>query len=307
MKRRCSIPSMTVANRRQNPYLLGHLRAAASAEPAQISSMVPAKQVLSIMAALLVFAVLGCEGNAPDREQGDSADTALEVAPDSAADTQVDSQLPDTQVDSHVADTREVQTDPGRETAVVPDATIEPAVDPAVDTGVVQHPISFILTNHTDRDMYLDWSLGFNTVISGERTTGGAWAPFHYLRPDCMIGCDDVAPNSNECCILCEAVEPRVRILRPGEDAVFVWDLTVFTVDENYCECWCYWSEEVTPMAHQVKACVYDEYECMDQTCAADEDGIIHMAWASGDVSCAEVMFEIPYEQEVVVIEIREP
>lgn len=200
----------------------------------------------------------------------------------------------------------DVQPDP------VPDPTPDPIEDPVEDDGrdvieedapPVQTPITFIVRNTSEDTVFLNWQVFGSDLIAGDRTTGGAWEAVNYWPPYCMEACADHGPGEM-CCIEC-LPPPSVRELGPGDEVTFEWNgQSLFETDDAYCVCTCYRPVSVVPMGYRASACVYGTFECWSDPCEP-VDGIYNGANVTGDPACYETLFDIPYAESEVVIEVN--
>jgi hypothetical protein len=197
------------------------------------------------------------------------------------------------------------ETQPDLQPDVIPDTQPDEVEDPAVDDGPpVQGPVTFVVRNVSSTTLYLDWQVFGGDLISGGRTTGGAWAPVSYWQPYCMEACADHGP-ATDCCIAC-LPPPSVREFPAGQEVRMEWDgAGVFETDSAYCVCPCYRPAEVIPMGYRAEACVYYTYNCWAEPCTPDDAGIMDNANVTGDPGCFETTFDIPYEGTEVVIEVQ--
>ena len=181
------------------------------------------------------------------------------------------------------------------------DSREDEAPDVAGDDLPPAGPITFVLWNDSSDIVYLDWSFGGPNTITGERTSGGAWEELNFWTPDCMAACEDYDPGE-WCCVGCMP-PPRVKELHPGDGLQFEWDgAGVYTVDDAYCEeCSCSRSQGAGAMGYKAIACVYHDIHCT-AICNPDENGEYDLAGVSGDPSCFETLFDIPYAGDEVVV-----
>jgi hypothetical protein len=215
----------------------------------------------------------------------------------------------DTDTDDGVGPDVEPDPEPDVEPDPEPDPIEDPAQDEVVedaeeeDAAPVQDPITFIVRNTSEETVYLDWQVFGNDLISGGRTTGGAWEPIDYWPPYCMMDCEDTEPGGN-CCMAC-LPPPAVKELGAGEELTYEWNgQHVYVIDADYCICSCYRAVAVIPMGYRAEACVYHTYDCWTEPCEPDADGVINQANVTGDPTCNETVFDIPYAETEVVIEV---
>lgn len=155
-------------------------------------------------------------------------------------------------------------------------------------------PLTFVVLNKTSETVYLDWQWGGKHVVEGGRALAGDWDFILYWPPSCIEDCDDVA-YGEECCLDCMP-EPVVRELEAGGEVEFEWDGEhVYVLDAHHCSCACYRAAAVTPMGYMAKACVSSTFECYDEPCEADDDGIIRGATIVGEAWCYDHDFGLPF------------
>lgn len=239
-----------------------------------------------LLGAGAVVALAACDGDTETYGDTDMDDgVSLDVQPDLEPDVE-----PDTEPD--------VEPDPIEDPTPdeVEDVVEEDATSP-------QDPITFIVRNTSEETVHLNWQVFGADLISGGRTTGGAWEPIDYWPPYCTMDCEDAEPGGN-CCMAC-LPPPAVKALEAGDELTCEWDgSNVYVLDDDYCMCPCYRAVEVVPMAYRAEACTYESYDCWTEPCEPDADGVIHQANVTGDPICRETMFDIPYADTEVVIEV---
>jgi len=238
--------------------------------------------LISALASALLLAVTACDGSTETSDDA-TEETQHDPAPDPSPDP-----TPDTTPDP----TPDSIEDP------VPDE-IDDVIEE--DAPPVQDPITFIVRNTSAETIYMQV---YGNNIGGGRTTGGAWAPIDYWTPFCMVDCNDIEPGG-DCCLDCMP-PPAVKALDAGEDVTLEWDgRNVFETDPDYCSmCSCYRPVDVIPMGYRAEACVYHTFDCWAPPCEPNEDGIIDGANVTGEPSCGETIFDIPYAESEVVIEV---
>jgi hypothetical protein len=193
----------------------------------------------------------------------------------------------------------------GGETSTSGDGSVDTARDETDDAPPVQDPITFVVRNGSSETVYLDWTFGGADTVEGARTTGGAWAPVSYWPPPCMVDCADHEPGDMGCCIAC-VPPPSVKELPAGEELRFTWDGgNVHEEDPEHCSCTCYWVVDVVPMGYRAEACVHRSFDCWTEPCEADDEGVYHDANVEGAAECFETIFDIPYPEAEVVIDIE--
>jgi len=204
--------------------------------------------------------------------------------------------MPDTSDGSDVPDPTPDPSD-GSDVPDIADMDAQEDVPP-------QDSITFIVRNVGSETRYVYWSLGEEALISGQRTTGGAWADIDYWPPGCMFDCAETGTDE-ECCIMCEAPPPRVREILPNGEIRVTWDgAGIFEIDNDYCTCHCYWIRPPVPMAYMATVCVYPGFSCEMSPCVPDDEGVYEMSYVSGSASCFDAQFDIPYASDEVVIEV---
>jgi hypothetical protein len=203
------------------------------------------------------------------------------------------------------------------ETRISGDGAQDSGRDPVLDyipdgTDILQEEdlppqgsITFVIRNVSSETRYLEWLSGGYGVIEGARTTGGAWDPLLYWSPFCMLGCFAVNPGDS-CCIPCPAMIPAVKELNPGGEVRIPWDgQVVYQVDADYCDCSCYWERPPVPMGYRASACAYSAFDCYASPCVPDADSVYWSANVSGTAACFETIFDIPYFEDEVIIELH--
>ena len=196
-------------------------------------------------------------------------------------------------------------SDPGPDPDAIPDADPEVVPDIVEENPVTQNPITFIIRNTSEETVYVDWVEYGRYTIRGDRTTGGAWMSHWYWNPTCMEKCENFDPDE-ECCVACEQAEPMVRELGGNEQIERGWDgQNIFIRDDDHCTCPCYRTIPPPAMAFRARVCTYDDFTCTFEPCSVDEDGVHHGAEPTGDPSCFDPTFDIPYPHDEFVIEVN--
>jgi len=199
----------------------------------------------------------------------------------------------DTGTDPAVDTTHDPQVDPQPDPVDVPvDTPLEPDVPPPP-----RYSVTFVIENASPPECsscvyYLEYmyyaspSYGLGITWNGESIT--------WETPFCVVGCEGLT-DPMSCCIDCAAPMPAVQQIVPGRSATVTWYGDIFTIDDELCDCGCTWRNPAPAGRGTVRVCAYTSYACyMGNECTIDEEGIIPMAEATGEVLCTEASFSFP-------------
>ncbi len=179
-----------------------------------------------------------------------------QALPMSASDTDIDSDS-DTDTDSDTDSDGDTDSDSDTDT----------------DTDI-QGPITFILTNSSGSQKFLDWSTMGEGLPGCRHLQGSDWESCYFEEPWCTLSCDEVDEGDN-CCIDCGYLA-AVRLLQPDESFSFSWDGKLSIPDWEYCsDCECYYPAWPQYGTYHAVWNVYSDYECLFGNCEPDIDGII--------------------------------
>jgi hypothetical protein len=252
------------------------------------------KKALILAAAAGLAALLSaCYSSAgPGRDASDvSPDRPPDVVPDSPPDV-----VPDFTPDPIVDVVQDEILPPPDIVDIVPDFPPDVSPDLPPFEGA-----TFVVTNTTDGFMYLSvWQYGEDPAdleydlflihdSSDPRETFYLWQPW------CTVDCSTVT-DPTSCCMDCipPFVNTLIRLM-PGESIRVSWSGTVFSMDDEVCECGCYRHFPVPYGEYRASICGSPYYVCFSGVdCHVDENGFIQQAGLSDVVQCTNVSFPVP-------------
>ncbi len=157
--------------------------------------------------------------------------------------------------------------------------------------GVDQSTITFAIENSLTESRY------FTRSVACEFEREGNWEPCHFSKPFCMEQCD------GRDCAICGLPAPSVRVLQAGGSHQQIWEgLLHHVTGDNICPC--YTEKQPAAGRYRGRVCVYDAWTCEIEPCE-QKDGMILGASLSGNRTCYESEFEIPYQQDRLTIRIE--
>ncbi|MBW2535736.1 MAG: hypothetical protein JRI55_29860 [Deltaproteobacteria bacterium] len=245
-------------------------------------------QNIAVIAALVIaLPVTACwsssGGTDPAPDTGGDADTDSDADSDADADADADS-----------------DSDADADTDVDSDADADSDADSDTDTNP-QGPITFVLENPWEHDVYVRWSWNEEDWLLCEDQLPEVPATCHFERPFCTFDCQDINPD-DFCCIDCDFY-PAAMIIPAGESLVHEWDGFLRVADWDHCAdgCECYRHDPPGLGSYRAWAHVWDQVECWDD-CTPDDNGVIYGAEPIGDPSLFEAAFEVVYEGDAVYL-----
>jgi hypothetical protein len=162
-----------------------------------------------------------------------------------------------------------------------------------------QGPITFILTNSSGSQKFLDWSTMGEGLLGCRHLQGSDWEICSFEKPWCTMSCDEVDEGDN-CCMDCGYLA-AVKLLQPDESFSFLWDGKLSIPDWEYCsDCECYSPATPVTGSYQAIWSIYTDYECMITNCEPDIDGIIWDAAPLGAAIGHPEEFEIIYDGDTI-------
>jgi hypothetical protein len=172
--------------------------------------------------------------------------------------------------------------------------------------AVEQGPIDFVVRNLTGAPVYLDWSTMCDNCVTGGRHSDGIWEVFSWWDRYCIDTCENCERNG--ACMMRCSITATAREVEADGRLVFTWDGTsIVVIDTESPYSPCTRREGLRAGLHRAGVCARDGYVCVGDGCTPVEGGIIPDARPDpdGEEFCATVEFEIPYDGEEVVLELR--
>lgn len=167
-------------------------------------------------------------------------------------------------------------------------------------------PCTFALINQTDQPLYIQDNNGIILPSPGfdfEREVNGAFESIEFGMPDCVVSCEDYESGDVGLCINCDALEPTVRKIEPGERFEFQWEGMIFSREQPVPgDCPCY-REQVAPLGtYRVSVCTGTSFTCEYESCEEVTD---NRYWGQPEnISCVEKEFNIPLDSDEIVLNI---
>jgi hypothetical protein len=195
-----------------------------------------------------------------------------------------------------------------------------PEIDLATDAGEVppldtdteapipyeQPLVTIRVTNQSGTTKYLDnWYMDFFVEVGA--LEGDEWQPYLIRTPFCTANCEDVA-EGDECCMdHCQGPPFTLFVLESPGSVGANWSGELFELNADHCsDCPCYQEVPTMTGTYRAQVCAYDKIECDDpDDCdPPPHTGPMGGAEVVGPATCYSVEFNVPYEDDEILISI---